>query len=151
MQFSNRYQFADWPNRDVPLVAAGVYAIWNGDQLIYCGMSGRQIELAATQEKKKYGLVTRLNSHASGRLSGDQFCVYVANRLVIPNLKKDDLGKFATGDLTLDQLTKAYIHEFLDYQYKLVESSSEAYAVEVHARKGELFGQKPFLNPLENL
>ena len=98
MQFSNRYQFADWPNRDVPLVAAGVYAIWNGDQLIYCGMSGRQIELAATQEKKKYGLVTRLNSHASGRLSGDQFCVYVTNRLVIPNLKKDDLGKFTTGD-----------------------------------------------------
>jgi hypothetical protein len=41
-----------------------------------------------------------------------------------------------------------YIHDHLDYQYVLVDSSAEAYAVEIKARKGELFGQRPRLNPI---
>ena len=61
-------------------------------------MSGRDIENAKLQGKKKYGLVTRLHSHASGRLSGDQFCVYVANRLVIPSLKPEDLPKTSSTE-----------------------------------------------------
>ena len=65
------------------MVSAGVYVVWQGDLLIYAGMSGRQIE--KNLGKKKYGLITRLDSHAKGRLSGDQFNVYVANRLVVPN------------------------------------------------------------------
>ena len=45
------------------------------------------------QNKKKYtppalkdckGLVKRLNAHKNGRLSGDQFCVYIANRCIAP-------------------------------------------------------------------
>ena len=114
MKFSKKYRFADWPNKDLPLVAAGVYAIWNGDELFYCGMSGRQIEKAIAEGKQKFGLVTRLNSHASGRLSGDQFCVYVANRLVIPRLTCVELEKFGTGELKLDELTKIFIHDHLD-------------------------------------
>ncbi|MCP4323969.1 MAG: hypothetical protein GY787_19345 [Alteromonadales bacterium] len=146
MQFSERFRFSDWPNKSIPKVAAGIYAIWNGDELFYCGMSGREIE--KNLHKKKYGLITRLHSHSTGRLSGDQFCVYVANRLVIPSLKQSDLPFFASGELKLDELTKWYIHDHLDYQYVLVESSSEAYAVETKARNGELFGQKPRLNPI---
>lgn len=148
MEFSNRYRFQDWPNRNVPQVAAGVYAIWNDDELFYCGMSGRGIEAATTDGRKRYGLITRLHSHASGRLSGDQFCVYVANRLVLPNLDPSCLPKFGTGELRLDQLTKDYIHEHLDYQYVLVDTSKEAYLVEDQARRGDIFGSKPLLNPL---
>lgn len=146
MKFSKRFKFSNWPNNDIPKVAAGIYAIWNDDELFYCGMSGREIE--KNLHKKKYGLVTRLHSHSSGRLSGDQFCVYVANRLVIPSLKQSDLVLFASGELKLDELTKSYIHDHLDYQYVLVDSSAEAYAVEIKARNGELFGQKPRLNPI---
>ena len=90
MQFSDRYKFSNWPNKEIPLVAAGIYAIWNGDELFYCGMSGREIE--KNLHKKKY--------------------------------------------------------DHLDYQYVLVDSSAEAYAVEIKARNGELFGQKPRLNPI---
>ena len=35
------YRFSDWPNPDVPSVAAGVYTVWRGEQFIYVGMSGR--------------------------------------------------------------------------------------------------------------
>jgi hypothetical protein len=75
-QFSLRFKFSDWPNTSIPSVAAVVYAIWHDQALIYCGMSGREYEKAQVSDKKKYGLITRLSSHASGRLSGDQFCVY---------------------------------------------------------------------------
>ena len=130
------------------MVSAGVYAIWNKQKLFYCGMSGRDIENAKLQGKKKYGLVTRLHSHASGRLSGDQFCVYVANRLVIPNLKPEDLPRFQSGELKLDTLTKNYIHDHLQYQYCIVDTSKEAYRIEKEARRGILFDEKPLLNPL---
>ena len=51
----------------------------------------------------------RIASHASGRFSGDQFAVYVANRYVVPELKAVELPLFASGELSLDALTKAYI------------------------------------------
>jgi hypothetical protein len=110
-------------------------------------MSGREFEKAVESGRVKFGLVTRLGSHASGRLSGDQFCVYVANRLVIPALKPEQLVKFTTGELNLDGLTKAYINERLEYQVAFVESSAEAYALEKRCREGITFGVKPLLNP----
>ena len=145
--FSRRHKFSDWPNAEVPLVAVGVYAVWDGEVLIYCGMSGREFEKAVASTKVRFGLVTRLASHASGRLSGDQFCVYVPNRLVIPSLKPEQLAKFTTGEANLDSLTKAFINERLEYQFAFVRSSAEAYALEKRCREGVTFGVKPLLNP----
>ena len=146
-EFSRRHKFSDWPNSEVPAVAAGVYAVWEGDALIYCGMSGREFDKAVASARVKFGLVTRLASHATGRLSGDQFCVYVANRLVIPSLKPEQLAKFATGELSLDRLTKAYIIDKLEYQFAYVQTSAEAYTLEKQCREGVIFGLKPLLNP----
>ncbi len=147
-QFSPRYRFADWPNHAIPSVASGVYAIWHEKALVYFGMSGREIERVKVEgRQKEYGLVTRLRSHWSGRLSGDQFCVYVANRLVIPNLDLSHLSEFASGRLTLDALTRAYIHRYFDYQYLVTETSAEAFRIEASAKEGEVFGQTPLLNP----
>ena len=147
--FSQRFRFSDWPNSEVPMVAAGVYAIWENETLIYCGMSGRGIDSRNSESKKRGGLVTRLASHASGRLSGDQFCVYVANRLVIPKLTLEQLPLFAEDKLRLDHLTKEYIHEKLEYQFELVESGEEAFELEEKCRRGQIFGIKPFLNPAD--
>ncbi len=109
---------------------------------------GRGIEQAVNREKAKYGLYNRLASHASGRLSGDQFCVYVANRLVLPELTPEVIEQFRDGSMTLDQLTKAFIHEHFEFQFCIVPSSSEAYALEIEAQKGDVFGVKPLLNPI---
>ena len=135
VKFSRRHKFSDWPNSEVPSVAAGVYVVWDGDKLIYCGMSGRELEKVAATGKVKFGLITRLASHASERLSGDQFCVYVANRLIIPSLKLEQLAKFATGELNLDSLTKAYINERLEYRFASVQSSAEAYRLKSNVVK----------------
>ena len=147
--FSKRYRFSEWPNTEIPLITAGLYVIWDDKQLIYCGMSGREIEkYKYSNSKKKYGLINRLNSHASGRLSGDQFCVYVANKSVIPSLEPELLEQFRDGTMNLDRLTKRYVHDRLEYQYALVESSAEAFAAENLCRNGTVFGVKPYLNPL---
>ncbi len=145
--FSERFKFSDWPNPAVPLVAAGIYAIWASERLIYCGMSGRQFDQTFAATKKKHGLYTRLASHASGRLSGDQFCVYVANRFVIPSISPDMLSRFADGSLRLDELTKRYIHDMFEYQFVCVDSGTEAYRIESECRSGLTFGVKPYLNP----
>ena len=148
MEFSERFKFSDWPNKKIPSVSAGVYAIWKGSELFYCGMSGTNIERAIQQGKQKYGLITRLNSHAKGRLGGDQFCVYVANRLVIPDLSPHDLPNFKNGKLDLDTLTRKYICDHLEYQYIIVDSSKEARSIEEKARRGEVFEVRPLLNPI---
>jgi hypothetical protein len=146
-QFSRRYRFSDWPNDDVPSVAMGVYVVWEGQRLIYCGMSGRQFEREAAAKRARFSLVTRLGSHASGRLSGDQFCVYVANRFVIPSLDRAQLERFASGEISLDALTRVYIHERLEYQFATVTTSANAYAFENQCRQDQIFGAKPLLNP----
>ena len=111
-------------------------------------MSGRGFDPQRAEGKARYGLATRLHSHALGRLSGDQFCVYVANRLVIPMLLAKDLARFESGALTLDSLTKAYIREHLSFQFAITETGPEAYALEAECRAGKVFGMKPLLNPL---
>lgn len=146
-KFTRRYRFADWPNQDIPVAAAGVYAIWRREDLIYCGMSGRSILAGAELPSKKHGLITRLHSHASGRLSGDQFCVYVANRLVLPHLTPSELADFGSGKHTLDAYTRRLIHGQFEYQFVTVAGGAEAMALEAECRRGVIFGQKPMLNP----
>ena len=74
------YSFADWPNSSVPTFGAEVYTIWHNDsRFIYVGMSGRGITVETSRRNTPQGIYTRLQSHASGRRSGDQFCVYVAD------------------------------------------------------------------------
>ena len=91
--FSRRHRFSDWPNAEVPAITVGVYVVWYGEILIYCGRLGREFEKATAAGRVKLGLVTRIASHASGRLSGNQFCVYVANGLVIPSLTPRATGE----------------------------------------------------------
>jgi hypothetical protein len=32
-EFSRRHRFSDWPNSEVPAVAAGVYAVWDSQKI----------------------------------------------------------------------------------------------------------------------
>jgi hypothetical protein len=91
------HRFQDWPNQQVPKRAAGVYTVWDGERLLYVGMSGRamtaeDLEVSDGGRVVAKGLWTRLNAHASGRRSGDQFCVYVNDRFVVPELSHRSSG-----------------------------------------------------------
>jgi hypothetical protein len=85
------FRFADWPNDQVPRRAAGLYTVWRADEFIYPGMSGRGAQredfvVGSGRSSQAKGLWTRLNSHASGRRSGDQFNIYICDRFIVPAL-----------------------------------------------------------------
>jgi len=133
------HRFSDWLHTPIVRGPTGVYTIWNSDMFVYVGMS--------LKESSK-GLWGRMNSHASGRRSGDQFCVYISDRFVLPTLNADDMHAIANGVLRLDELTRDYIRTHLSYRYVLTETGSEARTLESHIRTAGLLGVgQPFLNP----
>jgi len=145
------HRFRDWPNPLVPRVAAGVYTIWRGREFIYVGMSGRglsreQIDEHRRTQGRQRGIFTRLASHASGVRSGDQFCVYVADRLVLPQLTPSDIESIAGVRHYFDKLVKAYIHENLEYRFAESEDGATAGQWEDSLRLNGCNGQLPLLN-----
>ena len=115
------------------------------------GMAGRGLaaeDLDAPDEPAKAkGLWTRLNSHASGRRSGDQFCSYICDRFVVPHLSLQEQGQVADGELALDALTRKLIHDRYEYRFVTTPDGATAFALEREVQRGALSAGKPFLNP----
>src|SRR5215469_9797878 len=114
------YRFADWPNPAVPPGMIGAYTVWRGEQLIYVGMAGRDVspgtDISKAASGKPTGIRGRLASHTSGRRAGDQFCVYVFDRLVLPVLSRQQIEDAARGQLSLDDLTRQLIRQSFGYR-----------------------------------
>jgi hypothetical protein len=145
---STPQSFAEWPNSSVPTFGAGVYTIWHvDDRFIYVGMSGRGMTAETKRRNTPQGLYTRLQSHASGRRSGDQFCVYVADRLVLPTLSRDEIAAIASGRHAMDAFVRRYVHENLRYRFAMLPDGASAYAVEAAIKNGTWEFGCPLLNP----
>jgi hypothetical protein len=146
------FAFRDWPNAPVPKIAAGVYTVWRGEELVYAGMSGRSLTTDMIAEhraanKKEIGLYTRLDSHAEGRRSGDQFCVYVADRFVLRMLTPEQIECIADDTLSFDALVRTFIHENLRFRFVEAPDGKTAYEWESAIKRGELAVGPPLLNP----
>ena len=113
------HRFADWPNRDVPKGQPGVYLIYQGNDLKYVGMASANL----------YG---RLNQHVRGKRSGDQFCVYVGDRLVMPKLSIDQMKGVFSGEYSLDDAIKEFVRSQLSNRYLLVADDPTARALVKH-------------------
>ena len=113
------HRFADWPNRDVPKGKPGVYLIYHEGRWIYIGMSFKNLQ-------------SRLSQHASGRRSGDQFCVYVGDRLVMSKLSIDQMKGVFSGEYSLDDAIKEFVRSQLSYRYLFVPDDTTARALEKH-------------------
>jgi hypothetical protein len=116
-------------------------------RFIYVGMSGRGITAETVRRNTPQGLYTRLQSHASGRRSGDQLCVYVADRLVLPNLSQQDIAAIASGRHQMDAFVRRYIHENLSYRFVMLPDGAAAYTVEAAIKSGKWEHGRPLLNP----
>jgi hypothetical protein len=136
--------FAAWPVAAVPRAGAVVYTVWDRPGgFVYVGMAGRDGQRSASSK----GPFGRLDSHASGRRSGDQFCIYVCDRLVLLGLH-NRLGEIADGTLSLDRETRAYIRDRLGFRFVVVADGAAALALERQVQRGALAAGKPLLNPL---
>lgn len=126
--------FSDWSSAKVPSTV-GVYAIWDQDErLLYVGRAGN--------------LRDRLKSHAIGRRSGDQFCVYVFDRLVLPVLSAEDIRKAAEDLISLDVKVRDYIRKHCSYSLVTTANKDDARSLEQRACRGLPSIGKPLLNPL---
>lgn len=131
------HAFKDWPNPELK-AEPGVYTIWDGTSLIYAGFSGRS--------NTKSGLLGRLDSHRGGRRSGDQFCVYLFDRIILPQLTPEEIRQIAAAELWVDDRIKEYVAENLHYRFVPCESQAAAQELENRVLDGEMSGLIPLLN-----
>jgi hypothetical protein len=75
-------------------------------------------------------LFTRLNSHAAGRRSGNQFCVYVCDRFVLGQLSEAQIVDISEDRVSLDELIRAFIHSHLSYRLVTLQTSDQAFTLE---------------------
>jgi hypothetical protein len=134
-----RHRFSSFHEVDeLPRTGAGVYTIWREvGTLVYVGIAGRNIS--------GKGLHGRLKSHYQGRRSGDQFCVYVADRQVLPSLNANQRRAIGDGELSLDRLVRDYVRAHLSFRYVQVDDYATAIRLE-HAIKAGGLGDLPLLN-----
>ncbi len=92
------------------------------------------------------GSQVRLKSHRAGRRSGDQFCVYVGDWLVFPNLTSSEIEAIATRAVSFDHLIRDFIQSRLGFRFVETQSGTAALELERLGRAGSL-GQLPLLNP----
>jgi hypothetical protein len=135
LETSELYFFRDWPNEKTRPVAVGVYTIWEEKQFIYVGISTKS-------------LFSRLRSHASGRRSGDQFCIYVSDRFILPSLDMDSIKSISSGKLLMDQLMRQYIQERLSYRFIEVQNVAIASSIEKRIKIAGLKVGLPLLNAI---
>lgn len=138
-----RHAFGDWPCGEVPSTGSIVYTVWDrAETFIYVGLSGR----SATSSARSKGPFGRLHSHALGRRSGDQFLIYVCDRLVLPRLG-NRLADIAAGELSLDRETSDFVRAELSFRWIAMGSPAEAFALESGLKSGGLPPGRPLLNP----
>jgi hypothetical protein len=133
-------RFADFHEiAGLPRSGAGVYTIWDDDgRLVYVGIAGRNLT--------GKGLHGRLKSHYQGRRSGNQFCVYVGDRYVLPALKAEDREAIGAGTLSMDEKIRDYVRAHFSFRYVEVDDYGTAMALENAVKAGQL-RDVPYLNP----
>jgi hypothetical protein len=135
------FSFKDDPRRIVPDKGSIIYSVWNKkEEFLYIGISGLQKSL------EKRNPQSRMQSHSSGRRSGDQFCIYIHDIFVIPELIKT--GEYQSERGWLDKVTQKYIHDNLFYRFVSFLSDDNDVIVrgfENKIKNGEM-GLTPMIN-----
>ena len=133
--------FSEDPRRHIPNKGSIIYSVWDKDEkFVYIGISGLQKSL------EKRSPLSRMISHASGRRSGDQFCIYIHDFYVIPKLIEK--GEYSPSIGVLDKLTKDFIQNNLSYRFVGFETddSDEIVRRLENQIKSGAFGFSPLLN-----
>ena len=136
--------FTDDHTQYVPEYGSIIYTVWDLDEkFIYVGIGGTQDKPVRERDPR-----SRIREHRSGRRSGNQFCCYVHDYYVIPELVRS--GEFERKKRYLDILTRDYIHRNLRYRVKGFQTEDSVKIVRELEKKIQrgFFGTPPVLNGL---
>ena len=132
---------------EIPTPGSMIYTVWqNQIDFIYVGIGG--VGQSSNTPLENRNPRSRIEQHSSGRRSGDQFCVYVHDFFVIPELVKS--GNFIPEKGLLDRKTKDFIHVHLSYRYMVFQTNDSSRIVrdlEAAIQRGVHGFGKPLLNP----
>ena len=132
---------------NIPQFGSIIYTVWNtNNDFIYVGIGGVKTGVPLSQRNPR----SRISQHSSGTRSGDQFCVYVQDFFVIPEIVKSE--KYVPEKGLLDKLTKEYIHKNLSYRFVVFQDENSIEIVrslESKIKRGENSFGNPFLNGTE--
>jgi hypothetical protein len=130
----------------LPQVAAGVYAIYRGPTLYYVGMAGKMLKAGYDADgKSPKGLRQRLNAHRLGLRSGNQFCIYICDREIVPRLSATEQAAVGEGAVLLDKRVREFVAAELTFRVAVVSDGRAALDLERAAIEGGL-GQRPVIN-----
>ena len=130
--------FRDDHTEYIPEYGSIIYTVWDSDEkFIYVGFGG---------VGKKKDPRSRINQHRNGGRSGDQFCVYIQDYFIIPDLLKKNHPKIQKG--SLDKMTKDYIQKHLSYRFVTIKNikRTELINVEEKIKRGVFGFSPPVLN-----
>lgn len=116
--FSNDVELRQFSTRnvsDIPSWGSIIYTVFlDKTEYIYVGIGGLSGSTVNDRNPR-----SRIIQHSQGRRSGDQFCIYIQDFYVIPQL----VGQHYTPKKGyLDQLTKEFIQSRLTYRYLVVQT-----------------------------
>lgn len=131
--------------KDIPEFGSIIYTVFlDKTEFIYVsigGLSGSAVE--------KRNPRSRIKQHTQGTRSGDQFCIYIQDFYVLPNILNQS---YEPKKGYLDQLTKEFIQTRLSYRFLVIQTEDSDKVVrrlEKEIQTGKFNGVKPTLNWLE--
>ena len=148
LQAGESYPLRRLAERRRPSIWRGVYTIWDAqERFVYVGMSGRSIITGQTRRRNRPTASIRASRAMPADVGGDQFCVYVMDRLVPPTLSSSDIAAISSGEHQMDAFVRRYIHENLRYRFLMVPDGATAFRYEGAIKDGDWAHGCPLLNP----
>jgi len=116
--FSTREELHQFSTTDINHIAeygSILYTVFlDRSEFIYVGIGGTMGKTVKDRNPR-----SRIKQHAQGWRSGDQFCIYIQDFYVIPELVKTD---YTPKKGYLDQLTREFIQSRLTYRYLVIQA-----------------------------
>jgi hypothetical protein len=100
---------------EIPEFGSIIYTVFlDESEFIYVGIGGLAGKTVHDRNPR-----SRIRQHSQGARSGDQFCIYIQDFYVIPEL----IGKpYTPLKGQLDRLTRDFIQTRLNYRYLVIQS-----------------------------
>ena len=123
----------------------GVYTLWRGQDLLYCGMTYR--DASETTNPQAAGVWGRLDTHRNLKRASS-LGVQIMDRFIIPDLTPDELEALRRGERFLQDRLRAWIRDNVSYRVWVSTTGTEARHVERLVRRNGLeHVGLPLLNP----
>lgn len=113
------------------------------DDFVYIGIGGIRGVTAEDRNPR-----SRIMQHWQGMRSGDQFCIYVQDHFVLPQIVAKP---YTAQNGQIDRLVRQYTHDHLSYAYMIDQSQEGSRRVrdfERRIQQGAWLGIKPLVDPI---